>query len=108
MLGMARLTGQTTGASLVALMFVVFPVDGTYASLYFAGGFATLAAIVSFTHPGFLAGTGIIEGKGKEWLTGLFYEWNLYGWYKKDFESNRFSGDNIRRGRVACGRTGKR
>lgn len=33
MLGMARLTGQTTGASLVALMFVVFPVDGTYASL---------------------------------------------------------------------------
>lgn len=29
MLGMARLTGQTTGASLVALMFVVFPVDGT-------------------------------------------------------------------------------
>ena len=49
MLGMARLTGQTTGASLVALMFVVFPVDGTYASLYFAGGFATLAAIVSFT-----------------------------------------------------------
>ena len=49
MLGMARLTGQTTGTSLVALMFVVFPVDGTYASLYFAGGFATLAAIVSFT-----------------------------------------------------------
>ena len=49
MLGMARLTGQTTGASLVALMFVVFPADGTYASLYFAGGFATLAAIVSFT-----------------------------------------------------------
>lgn len=49
MLGMARLTGQTTGASLVALMFVVFPVNGTYASLYFAGGFATLAALVSFT-----------------------------------------------------------
>ena len=49
MLGMARLTGQTTGASLVALMFVVFPVGGTYASLYFAGGFATLAAIVSFS-----------------------------------------------------------
>lgn len=49
MLGMARLTGQTTGASLVALMFVAFPVSGTYASLYLAGMFATLAAIVSFT-----------------------------------------------------------
>lgn len=49
MLGMARLTGQTTGASLVALMFVLFVEDGTYASLYLAGGFALLAAIVSIS-----------------------------------------------------------
>ena len=49
MLGMSRLTGQTTGASLVALMFVMFPVDGTYASLYLAGIFAFVAAVVSFT-----------------------------------------------------------
>lgn len=48
MLGIARLTGQTTGASLVAMMFVVFPSTGTYASLYLAGAFALLAAIVSF------------------------------------------------------------
>lgn len=48
MLGMARLTGQTTGASFVALMFSLFPVAGTYASLYLAGGFALLATIVSF------------------------------------------------------------
>ncbi|WP_292265316.1 MFS transporter [Butyricimonas sp.] len=49
MLGMSRLTGQTTGASLVALMFVMFPVNGTYASLYLAGIFAFVAAVVSFT-----------------------------------------------------------
>lgn len=49
MLGMARLTGQTTGASLVALMFAMFPVDGTYASLYLAGIFAFIAAVVSFS-----------------------------------------------------------
>ena len=64
MLGMARLTGQTTGASLVALMFVVFPVDGTYASLYFAGGFATLAAIVSFTRVS-LPEPELLRGKAK-------------------------------------------
>ena len=49
MLGMARLTGQTTGASLVALMFAMFPVNGTYASLYLAGIFAFVAAVVSFS-----------------------------------------------------------
>lgn len=48
MLGMARLTGQTTGASFVALMFSLFPVRGTYASLYLAGAFALVATIVSF------------------------------------------------------------
>lgn len=64
MLGMARLTGQTMGTSLVALMFVVFPVDGTYASLYFAGGFATLAAIVSFTRVS-LPEPELLRGKAK-------------------------------------------
>lgn len=49
MLGMARLTGQTTGASLVALMFVLFVDSGTYASLYLAGGFAFLAALISIS-----------------------------------------------------------
>lgn len=49
MLGMARLTGQTSGASLVALVFTLFADNGTYAALYLAGGFATLAALVSFT-----------------------------------------------------------
>ena len=64
MLGMARLTGQTTRASLVALMFVVFPVDGTYVSLYFAGGFATLAAIVIFTRVS-LPEPELLRGKAK-------------------------------------------
>jgi len=48
----------------VALMFVVFPVDGTYASLYFAGGFATLAAIVSFTRVS-LPEPELLRGKAK-------------------------------------------
>ena len=61
---MARLTGQTTGASLVALMFVVFPVNGTYASLYFAGGFATLAAVVSFSRVS-LPEPELLRGKAK-------------------------------------------
>lgn len=49
MLGMARLTGQTSGASLVALVFSLFADNGTYVALYLAGGFATLAAIISLT-----------------------------------------------------------
>lgn len=62
MLGMARLTGQTSGASLVALVFTLFADNGTYAALYLAGGFATLAALVSFTRvslpePEFLRGS---------------------------------------------------
>lgn len=47
MLGTARLLGQTMGAALVALMFNLFNEHGTHASLLLAGGFATLAAIVS-------------------------------------------------------------
>ncbi|WP_058912901.1 MFS transporter [Entomohabitans teleogrylli] len=47
MLGTARLTGQSCGAALVALMFNLFPDAGTHASLLLAGSFATLAAVVS-------------------------------------------------------------
>ncbi|CNE98009.1 putative transport protein [Yersinia nurmii] len=47
MLGTSRLLGQTSGAALVALMFHQFADNATYASLLLAGGFATLAAIVS-------------------------------------------------------------
>ncbi|MFJ2992702.1 MFS transporter [Pandoraea sp. NPDC087047] len=48
MLGTARLTGQTTGAALVALVFSVSPQGyGTRASLYVAAVFAAVAAIVS-------------------------------------------------------------
>ena len=65
MLGMARLTGQTTGASLVALMFVAFPGSGTYASLYFAGGFALLAAVVSFSRVSLPEPEGLMRKKKK-------------------------------------------
>ncbi|VVE07166.1 MFS transporter [Pandoraea anhela] len=48
MLGTARLTGQTTGAALVALVFSVAPQGyGTRASLYVAAAFAAVAAVVS-------------------------------------------------------------
>ncbi len=48
MLGTARLTGQTTGAALVALVFSLSPQGyGTRASLYVAAVFAAVAAVVS-------------------------------------------------------------
>ncbi|AJJ64024.1 MFS transporter [Yersinia aldovae] len=47
MLGTARLLGQTSGAALVALMFNLFSTSGTHASLVLAGGFASIAALVS-------------------------------------------------------------
>lgn len=47
MLGTARLLGQSSGAALVALMFNLFGVHGTHASLLLAGCFSTLAAVVS-------------------------------------------------------------
>ena len=47
MLGTARLLGQSCGAALVALMFNLFAIHGTHASLLLAGSFATIAAIVS-------------------------------------------------------------
>ncbi|WP_150695083.1 MFS transporter [Pandoraea terrae] len=48
MLGTARLTGQTTGAALVALIFGIAPhMDGTRIALFAAAAFAAVAAIVS-------------------------------------------------------------
>jgi DHA2 family multidrug resistance protein-like MFS transporter len=47
MLGTARLTGQTLGAALVALIFGIAPVTGPTAALYAAAGFAAVAAAVS-------------------------------------------------------------
>ncbi|MBB5497337.1 MFS transporter [Paraburkholderia sp. MM5384-R2] len=47
MLGTARLTGQTLGAALVALIFGVAPQSGTIIALYVAAGFSAVAAVVS-------------------------------------------------------------
>jgi DHA2 family multidrug resistance protein-like MFS transporter len=54
MLSTARLTGQTLGATLVALIFNMAPHNGTVLSLFVAGGFALAAGCVSLTrlaHP---------------------------------------------------------
>lgn len=48
MLGTARLLGQTCGASLVALMFKLFPGHSTHASLLLACIVALVAAVMSF------------------------------------------------------------
>ncbi|MBB2930999.1 MFS transporter [Paraburkholderia silvatlantica] len=47
MLGTARLTGQTLGAALVALIFGIAPQHGPTAALYVATAFAAAAAVVS-------------------------------------------------------------
>ncbi|WP_207002865.1 MFS transporter [Trinickia mobilis] len=47
MLGTARLTGQTLGAALVALIFGIAPVGGPTVSLYVGAAFAAVAAVVS-------------------------------------------------------------
>jgi MFS transporter, DHA2 family, multidrug resistance protein len=47
MLGTARLTGQTLGAALVALIFGVVQHHGPVVALYVAAGFAAVAAVVS-------------------------------------------------------------
>ncbi|RFU46150.1 MFS transporter [Paraburkholderia sp. DHOC27] len=47
MLGTARLTGQTLGAALVALIFGVAPQHGPIITLYVAAAFAAVAAVVS-------------------------------------------------------------
>jgi MFS transporter, DHA2 family, multidrug resistance protein len=47
MLGTARLTGQTLGAALVALIFGIAPQHGPVVALYVAACFAAIAAVVS-------------------------------------------------------------
>jgi MFS transporter, DHA2 family, multidrug resistance protein len=47
MLGTARLSGQTLGAALVALIFGIAPQHGTTITLVVAAGFAAAAAMVS-------------------------------------------------------------
>ena len=47
MLGTARLTGQTLGAALVALIFGVAPQHGPTITLYVAACFSALAAVIS-------------------------------------------------------------
>lgn len=47
MLGTARLTGQTLGAALVALLFGIAPQTGSVTALYLGAGFAALGALVS-------------------------------------------------------------
>ena len=47
MLGTARLTGQTVGAALVALIFGIAPQHGPTVALYVAAGFAAVASVVS-------------------------------------------------------------
>jgi DHA2 family multidrug resistance protein-like MFS transporter len=47
MLGTARLTGQTLGAALVALIFGVAPQHGPTIALYVAASFSIVAAVVS-------------------------------------------------------------
>lgn len=49
MLGTARLLGQSTGAALVALMFNLFNVGGTHASLVLAGIVSAVAAVLSLS-----------------------------------------------------------
>jgi DHA2 family multidrug resistance protein-like MFS transporter len=60
MLGTARLTGQTLGAALVALIFGVVPQHGPIVALYLAAAFALVAAIVSVMRlmPNSVAQTG--------------------------------------------------
>jgi len=49
LLGTARLLGQSTGAALVALMFNLFPMHGTHASLILAGIVAVIGVCFSLS-----------------------------------------------------------
>ena len=49
MLGMARLLGQTCGASLVALMFKLFPGHSMPAALWLGSVLALIGAVISFS-----------------------------------------------------------
>lgn len=52
MLGTARLMGQTLGASLVALLFKVFPGETAHASLLLGSGLSVVAAFLSLSRIG--------------------------------------------------------
>jgi DHA2 family multidrug resistance protein-like MFS transporter len=52
MLGTARLTGQTIGAALVALLLGRFGIGGATTALFVGAGFAVLAAVVSVSRYG--------------------------------------------------------
>ena len=52
MLGTARLTGQTIGAALVALLLARFGIHGSIWALAVAGGFAAIAAVISVSRIG--------------------------------------------------------
>ncbi|WP_277185594.1 MFS transporter [Caballeronia sp. BR00000012568055] len=58
MLGTERLTGQTLGAALVALIFGIAPQHGPVIALYVAAGFAATASVVSLLR---LAGKRSVE-----------------------------------------------
>lgn len=49
MLATARLTGQTTGAALVALLFHTASDDSAHIALLLAGGFALVGSLISFS-----------------------------------------------------------
>lgn len=52
MLGTARLTGQTVGAALVALLMAQMGITGATSALWFGAGFSLLAAAISISRVG--------------------------------------------------------
>ncbi|WJF89396.1 MFS transporter [Paraburkholderia bonniea] len=61
MLSTARLTGQTLGAALAALIFGVAPLHGPTVALYVAAGFALVAALVSTLRVTPRGSTGLVR-----------------------------------------------
>lgn len=65
MLATARLTGQTTGAALVALLFHIDPENGCHIALLLAGGFALAGSVVSFSRLSLALPQGPYPKQGK-------------------------------------------
>ena len=65
MLATARLTGQTTGAALVALLFHIDPKTAAISPCCFAGGFALAGSVVSFSRLSLALPQGLTRSKGK-------------------------------------------
>lgn len=65
MLATARLTGQTTGAALVALLFHIDPENGCHIALLLAGGFALAGSVVSFSRLSLSLPQGLTRSKEK-------------------------------------------